>query len=60
VGVGSIVVDRHTRERLQDPAEQHLQVAVVAGVVPGDDVAQPLVVLGVGGLPGLAVAQCGS
>jgi hypothetical protein len=58
-GVGGrlVVVDRHARERLQDPGQQDLEVGIVAGVVPGHDVPQPVVVLGVGGLPGLALAQ---
>jgi len=56
VGAGLVVVHRHARERLQDPADQHLHVAVVAVVMLGDDLAQPVVVLAVGGLPRLAVA----
>jgi hypothetical protein len=59
--VGGLLVglDVHARERLQDAGQHHLEVAVVAGVVPGDDLAQPGVVAVVGRLPGLALAQGG-
>jgi len=57
VGGGLVVLDPHARERLEDPSHQDLQVAVVAVVVPGDDAAQPAIVLVVGGFPGLAVSQ---
>jgi hypothetical protein len=59
VGGDLVGLDVHARERLQDAAEHHLQVAVVAGVVLGDDLAQPVVVPVVGRLPGLALAQGG-
>jgi hypothetical protein len=52
-----VVLDVHARERLEDAAEQHLHVAVVAGVVLGDDLAEPVIVPGVGGLPRLPVAE---
>jgi hypothetical protein len=59
VGGHLVGVDVHACERLQDPTQEHLQVAVVAVVVLGDDLAQPVVVLVVGGLPWLAVAELG-
>jgi hypothetical protein len=39
VGGGLVLLDVHARERLEDAAEQHLHVAVVAGEVLGDDLA---------------------
>jgi hypothetical protein len=33
VGGGLVLLDVHARERLEDAAEQHLHVAVVAGEV---------------------------
>jgi hypothetical protein len=59
VGLGLELLDGDAGKGLQDAGGQHRQLAVVAVVVPGDDVAQPAVVAGVGGLPGLAGAQLG-
>ena len=54
---GLEVLDAHPRVGGQDAAEQRPHVGVVAGVVLGDDRAEPAVVALVGRLPGLAVAQ---
>ena len=54
-----VLFDRHTSERLEDPGHQHFHVAVVALVVLGDDLPQPLVVPVVGGPPRLPLAKRG-
>jgi hypothetical protein len=59
VGLGLEVLHGDAGKGLQHPSGQHRQVAVVAVVVPGDHAAEPAVVAGVGGLPGLAGAQAG-
>ena len=57
VGGARVVLDALAGEGLQHAGHQHTQVAVVAVVVLRDRVAQPGVVLLVGGLPGLLRAQ---
>jgi hypothetical protein len=59
VGLGLEVLHGDAGKGLQHPGGQHRQLAVVALVVPGYEVAQPAVVLVIGGLPGLARAQLG-
>ena len=56
-GLRAVLVDGEPGERRQDAGHQHLHLAVVAGVVLRHDVAQPLHVVLVRGLPRLPGAE---